>query len=82
MISTYEHNYGADADGNRGISFWEYELEESDEPEILEQLVEMQDEYYNEKTQEVDWPKTLSITLVSDHTGEVVDFDINPRDYI
>ncbi|MCI4436936.1 MAG: hypothetical protein JHC33_09040, partial [Ignisphaera sp.] len=63
MIEYFERNYGADADGNRGISFWTFELEPSDEPYIKEQVMELLEGYDEE-----DYPKTVTVSLFSNAT--------------
>ena len=44
MRITKEENYGADADGNRGITVYHAELEPSDKDWIMEQIRENYDE--------------------------------------
>lgn len=44
MRITKEENYGADADGNRGITIYHAELEPSDKDWIMEQIRENYDE--------------------------------------
>ena len=43
MYITKEENYGADADGNRGITIYHAELEPSDKHWIMEQIQENYD---------------------------------------
>ena len=80
MICYYEGNYGADADGNRGSSFWECELEQNDEPEILRQLFEqLVDQTETEKVVELE---PCVITMINPYTEYDVEFDVEPKDYI
>lgn len=44
MRITKEENYGADADGNRGVTIYQAELEPSDKHWIMEQIQENFDE--------------------------------------
>lgn len=57
MKKWIEYNYGADADGNRGINLEMAELEPSDDPEIKEQLIQ----HLGEDTAE--WPETYIIAI-------------------
>ena len=76
MIRQVESNYGADADGNRGTPAIFYELDDSDEPEIISQIIE-----YIESTGEfADNPFT--VRLIDPVSEEDVDFEINPFDYM
>jgi hypothetical protein len=65
----YKELYGADADGNRGIWVTEYELEPSDEPEIIEQILES----YPDSE---DRPSSMTITI------DGIDFDIDVADFL
>ena len=76
MIRQVDNNYGADADGNRGIPAIFYELDDSDEPEIISQIIE-----YIESTGEfADNPFT--VRLIDPISEDDVDFEINPVDYL
>jgi len=56
-MKTYiDKNYGADADGNRGITVIEYELEQSDAEEIIAQIL---DEYPDSD----DRPASMMVTI-------------------
>ena len=79
MKAYNERNYGANIDGNNGISFWDYELEKSDQPRIIDILTK---EYFDEETNTFDFPSEVNITLYSEETDQNVDFDINPKDYV
>jgi hypothetical protein len=72
----YKENYGADADGNRGRMITEYELELSDEPEIIQQLTEQL-----EGIDRDEWPLTLPVYLL-DRNDDDVEFEVDPRDYL
>lgn len=58
MKTTIDRNYGADADGNRGITVYEYEIEESDRPEIEKQVAKILANYDAD-----DQPKTVEVIL-------------------
>lgn len=78
-MTCYKENFGEDIDGNRGQSMWFYDLDEDDTDDILdyiEENTELMDTPRNE------WPKTITVTLLSRYTDEWVDFEIDPRKYI
>lgn len=74
MKTIIDKNYGADADGNRGMTMVECEIEESDRPEIERQVAEILKDY-----DEDDQPIEVTITL-SDGDYEC-DFDVDVEDY-
>lgn len=69
MKKWIERNYGADADGNRGIDLHMAELEPSDDPEVKALLIK----HLGEDTSE--WPETYTITI------DDYDFEVDTRDY-
>jgi len=69
MKTGIDRNYGADADGNRGITVTEYELELSDEPEIIAQIL---DSYPDAG----DRPSSTIVTI------EGIEFEIDIGDYL
>ena len=76
MHKVTDQFYGADADGNRGTPVSFYELDDSDEPEIISQIIE-----YIESTGEfADNPFT--VRLIDPISEDDVDFEINPADYL
>ena len=76
MTRQVESNYRADADGNRGTREVFYELEESDTPEIVSQIIE-----FIEASGEL--PQTeFTVHLIDPVTEEDVSMDINPFDYM
>ena len=70
--------YGADADGNRGITRVSYEIEAEDEQEIKEQVLE----YLDECSEDNDPDDTLEVVLFDPVTDEEVYFTIRIKDYI
>ena len=74
MIRIIEKNYGADADGNRGIRMEFYELEKSDEPEIVRQI--------KEAIEDGNEDDTIVVQIECQETGEMIDFDIEVKDYV
>ena len=76
MIRQVDNNYGADADGNRGISAIFYELDDSDTPEIISQIIE-----YIESTGEFP-DNQFTVRLIDPISEDDVDFEINPADYL
>jgi hypothetical protein len=76
MHSYTEHNYEADADGNRGRTVKFYELDEEDTPEIITQLTE-----FIESTGE-EPPNPFTVHLITPDTDDDIEFDIDPSTYI
>ena len=76
MIRQVDNNYGADADGNRGVPAIFYELDDSDEPEIISQIIE-----YIESTGELP-DNPFTVRLIDPISEDDVDFEINPADYL
>lgn len=76
MHKVTDRYYGADADGNRGTPVSFYELDDSDTPEIVDQIIE-----FIESTGEL--PQTeFTVHLIDPVTDEDVSLDINPFDYL
>ena len=73
-----DNNYGADLDGNRGITRKFYEIEESDREEIVSQVQEAIDMMNEDE----DIPNTLAIVLIDPLSEEEVYLEIRPRDYL
>ena len=76
MIRQVDNNYGADADGKRGTSAIFYELDDSDTPEIISQIIE-----YIESTGELP-DNPFTVRLIDPVSEDDVDFEINPADYL
>ena len=70
--------YGADADGNKGITVVDYEIEVEDEPEIREQVRE----YLDECSEDNDPDDTLEVVLFDPVTDEEVYFTVRVKDYL
>ena len=70
--------YGADADGNRGVTRISYEIEAEDEPQIKEQVQEYLDECYEDN----DPDSELEIVLFDPVTDEEVYFTVRVKDYV
>lgn len=70
--------YGADADGNRGITVVDYEIEVEDEPEIREQV----QQYLDECSEDNDPDDTLEVVLFDPVTDEEVYFTVRVKDYV
>lgn len=67
-----DRNYGADADGNRGITSIDYELEDSDADAIAERLFE----------QGYDGSESSALVeLYSDVIDDYIEIDVCPQDY-
>lgn len=76
MTREVDNNYGADADGNRGIRAVFYELDDSDEPEVVTQIIE-----HIESTGELP-DNPFTVRLIDPVSEDDVDFEINPTDYL
>ena len=76
MTRQVDNNYGADADWNRGTPAIFYELDDSDEPEIISQIIE-----YIESTGELP-DDNFTVRLIDPVSEDDVDFEINPADYL
>ena len=76
MTRQVDNNYGADADGNRGTTAIFYELDDSDTPEIISQIIE-----YIESTGEFP-DNPFTVRLIDPVSEDDVDFEINPTDYL
>ena len=72
-----DKNYGTDADGNRGITMVECEIEESDREEIKWQITKALVDY-----DEDDIPETVLITLSDDNGEYEQDFEVTVCDYL
>ena len=70
--------YGADADGNRGVTRISYEIEAEDEPQIKEQV----QEYLDECSEDNDPDSELEIVLFDPVTNEEVYFTVRVKDYV
>ena len=69
--------YGADADGNRGVTVVDYEIEASDYDTIKPQV----DEYLSSLNEDEDPDSTLVVNLIDPVTEEDVYLEINIKDY-
>lgn len=78
QMKTYiEKNYGADADGNRGTTMVEFEVEKSDHDDIVEQLNEMFEGWDYD-----DIPDEANVILYSRELSEDVAIMVDVRDYL
>jgi hypothetical protein len=67
MNCYYDNNYGADADGRRGMGVWEYELGPEDDDEVIGQLVEQFIDL-----EFVEFPEVAYITMINPVTEDDV----------
>lgn len=74
MKRYHEANYGADADGNRGIPMTFYDLEPSDEAEIVRLIKEAQNQGED--------GDVITISMRCPIDDEIVDFEVNVKDYV
>ena len=74
-----DRNYGADADGYRGIPRWEYTIDESDDEHILDHLKDLMKEF--DPIVEA-MPETVEIPFINPITEEDIILDINTESYL
>ena len=72
--------YGADADGNRGVTRVSYEIEASDEQEIRDQVQEYVSSCSIFFRLEVD--DTVEVVLIDPVTDEEAYFTVRVKDYV
>jgi hypothetical protein len=77
-MTVYIENYGSDIDGNRGQKRRVWELDKDDEPYIIEQIKE----YQEQLNEDEDLPEELEVYFVCPITEEDVYFTINPKHYV
>lgn len=70
-------NYGEDIDGNRGVKTHRYSIEESDRPQIKEQV----QEYLSSLNEDEDPDTELDIVLIDPVSEVEVYFTIRIKDY-
>lgn len=70
--------YGADADGNRGVTRVSYEIEAEDEPQIKEQV----QEYVSSLNEDEDPDDTVEVVLIDSISEEEVYFTVRVKDYV
>ena len=78
MRKIVDKAYGADADGNRGVTRVSYEIEAEDEQEIRDQV----QEYRDECSEDNDPDDTLEVVLFDPVTDEEVYFTVRVKDCI
>ena len=74
---TYTEKYGCDADGNRGTTIIEFEIERSDFDEITAQV-----EAILADLDPNDYPGTVNVLLYSRELGEDVAIEVDVHDFI
>lgn len=70
--------YGADLDGNRGVTRISYEIEAEDEPQIKEQV----QEYVSSLNEDEDPDDTVEVVLIDPIDEIEVYFTVRVKDYI
>jgi len=73
----WTESYGEDIDGNRGSKINCYSIEESDRPQIKEQV----QEYLSSLNEDEDPDTELDIVLIDYVSEEDIYFTINVKDY-
>lgn len=79
MNAYLDRNYGADADGNRGIPVWEYEIEPSDREHILDYLKDFLTEF-DPIVESL--PEVLEIPFINPITEDDISIDVYTDPYI
>lgn len=80
MRRIVDKNYGADADGNRGITRISYEIEAADEQEIRDQVQECISSFEDYFLVE-DPEDTIEVVLIDPVTDEDVYLTVRVKDY-
>ena len=70
--------YGADADGNRGVTRVSYEIEAEDEQTIRDQV----QEYLSSLDEDEDADDTVDVVLIDHVLEEEVYFTVKVKDYV
>ena len=70
--------YGADLDGNRGVTRISYEIEAEDEPQIKEQV----QEYVSSLNEDEDSEGTVEVVLIDPVDEIEVYFTVRVKDYV
>jgi hypothetical protein len=79
MLCYQNKNYGADADGNRGYSQWEYDIEPCDYEYVLDNLKTLMDEF-DPIVEAI--PETVEIPFINPITEDDVVLDVDTKEYI
>lgn len=74
----WTESYGEDIDGNRGVKTHRYAIEESDRPQIKEQV----QEYLSSLNENEDPDTELDIVLIDPVSEVEVYFTIKIKDYV
>ena len=77
-MTTYTENYGQSIDGTMGHQMRFWELDKDDEPYILEQIKE----YQEQLDEDEDLPEELEVHFICPITEEDVYFTIKPQHYL
>lgn len=77
MKTFIDKNYGADADGNRGATMVEFEIEKSDREEIEEQVAAILADLDSD-----DYPDEVNVILYSKELCEDVAITVDVCDYL
>lgn len=76
----YERNYGADADGNRGITLKCFEIGPEDEEYIKEKIQEYMTEYDIDSID--DLPEQITIRFIDPVDEDDIDIEITVKDHV
>ena len=76
MVSHVDKNYGADADGNRGITVIDYELTTDDTPAIREEIFDLL------RADDYDYTDSITVVLIDTITENEIEFRVAIQEYI
>jgi len=76
MVSYVDKNYGADADGNRGITVIDYELTTDDTPAIREQIFDLLGKNC------YDYTDSITLFLIDPIAENEIEFRVPIQEYI
>lgn len=74
-----DQNYGADADGNRSIPMWFYELEPQDDEQVLDQLKDLLTEF-DPIVEGI--PETVELQFINPITEDDISIDVTTEPYL
>jgi len=74
-MNCYKEEYGADADGNRGVTQWECELEDSDKYDICEQLLSLLEDNGCLENDE-------RVYMINPYNDEIIEFTVRASEWL
>lgn len=74
-----DNHYGADADGNRSIPMWFYQLEPQDDEQVLDQLKDLLTEF-DPIVEGI--PETVELQFINPITEDDISIDVTTEPYL